>query len=135
MAKLKNLATCTPREFMRQTAKIRRAAKKWLTLTEIMNIRKRLPTYDKDATEEEKETALQEQSIQNVNAILDAVLEKYPDETIDLLGLCCFLEPEEVDNHSTEELLAAMNDMIGSEAVLGFFTSLAKLGQTGILNV
>lgn len=132
MEKLKNLATCTPREFLRQTAKIRNAAQKWLTLTDIQNIRKRVPTFKADATREEKKAAVQEQSVANVNAMLDAILEKYPDETVDLIAMCCFLEPDEVDNHSTEELLAAMTEMISSEAVLGFFTSLAKLAQTGI---
>lgn len=135
MEQLKNLANCTPREFIKQTAKIRRSVQKWLTLTDIVNIRKRLPDFPKDATPDEKSKMIQEQSVKNINAVMDAILEEYPDETIDVIALCCFLEPEDVDNYSTADLLTAMNDMIGNEAVLGFFTSLVKLARTNILSL
>lgn len=135
MEKLKNLATCTPREFIRQTAKIRQAVKKWLTLTDIINIRKRVPETPSNATKQEKAEALQEQAKKNVDAILDAIMEDHPDETIDLLAMCCFIKPEDVDNHTTEELLIALNEMLGSEAVIGFFTSLVNLARTGILTL
>ena len=38
---MKNLANCTPTEFLKQTSKIKRSAEKWLKVTDIMAIRKR----------------------------------------------------------------------------------------------
>lgn len=124
---MKNLANCTPREFMRQTWKIRNAVEKWLTLTDIMNIRKRLPELPKDATTEEKQKLLAEQSRKNIGLMLDAIMDEHPDETVDLLALCCFVEPENVDDHPMSEYLGAISDMVSNEDVLRFFTSLVQL--------
>ena len=54
--------------------------------------------------------------------------DEHPDETLDLLALLCFIEPEDVDNHSVDEFLEAITEMISNQAVIGFFTSLAQLG-------
>jgi hypothetical protein len=40
---MKNLANCKPSEFLSQTNKIRKSVEKWLKLTDIINIRKRIP--------------------------------------------------------------------------------------------
>ena len=127
---MKNLANCGPREFLRQTAKIRHAVEKWLTLTDIMNIRKRLPELPQDMPEDEKRDKVLEQAKINVGLMLDAIMDKYPDETADLLAMLCFVEPEDVDNYPMSEYLAAINDMIANEDVVRFFTSLARLART-----
>ena len=127
---MKNLANCGPREFLRQTAKIRHAVEKWLTLTDIMNIRKRLPELPQDMPEDEKRDKVLEQAKTNVGLMLDAIMDKYPDETADLLAMLCFVEPEDVDNYPMSEYLAAINDMIANEDVVRFFTSLARLART-----
>ena len=57
MSELKTLATCKPTEFVRQTNRIKKSVEKWLTDTDILNIRKRLPALElipKDAPEEER---------------------------------------------------------------------------------
>lgn len=126
---MKNLANCGPREFIRQTARIRHAVEKWLTLTDIMNIRKRLPKLAADMPEDERREKLAEQAKLNVGLILDTIMDKYPDETADLLALCCFVEPEEADNHPMSEYIGAFNDMIGNEDVMRFFTSLVRLAR------
>ena len=92
---MKSLATCGPREFMRQTARIRHDVQKWLKLTDIMNIRKRLPErpdFPADMSKDEKAAALREwnervaaQAKANLNDILDAIMDEHPDETVDLL--------------------------------------------------
>lgn len=120
---MKNLANCTPREFLRQTNRIRRAAARWLKLTDILNIRGRVPAA-------EREDALWAQAMENINAMLEAMLEKYPDETAELLGLMCFIEPEELEQHTMRELLGAFSELIGCPEVAGFFTALARLGRT-----
>lgn len=128
----KNLANCNPREFFRQTNKIRKAGAEWLSATQIMEIRKSLPTVDASATREEKRAAMAQQIRKNVNAILDSVLGTHPDETAELLGLCCFIEPADLDNHPMSELLGAVGEMLGSQEVIDFFISLARLGNLDI---
>lgn len=130
---MKNLANCKPSEFLRQTNKIRRAAEKWLKITEIMEIRKTLPDLPADVTAEERKAAIAKQGQVNFSAILDAILEKHPDETLELLAMLCFIEPEDADNHPVSDYLDAVSEMIGNESVLGFFTSLMRLAQTNIL--
>lgn len=126
---MKNLTNCTPREFMRQTAKIRHAVEKWLTLTDILNIRKRLPEIPYTATEAEKNELMREQTRKNLRAMADAILDEHPDETADLLALCCFIEPEDMDEHPMTEYLAAVAEMLGDENVISFFTSVVRWGQ------
>ena len=84
---MKHLANCTPREFLKQTNRIRRQAEKWLDWTRLKALRH--PLRDDLPLEAQiKESAL---------ALLDAVLSEHPDETAELLGLMCFIEPEDLD--------------------------------------
>ena len=143
MDKPKTLVNCKPSEFMRQTNKIRKSVYKWLTDTDIINIRKRIPDYEKvpsdaDMAKDVIERNRQKKNAQireNLSTILDAVLEEHPDETLEIIALCCFIEPENVDNYPVSFYLTAITELISDEAVLGFFTSLASLGQKNILNV
>ena len=131
---MKNLANCTPREFMRQTAKIRHAVEKWLTLTDIMNIRKRMAEMPTDATTEERKRLQEQQAKANLRAMFDAILDEHPDETADLLALCCFVEPEEAESHPMSEYIGAAADMVFDENVMRFFMSLLRWGQnSGLL--
>ena len=140
MSELKTLATCKPSEFLRQTNRIKKAAERWLTNTDIVNIRKRLPATEAvptDASFEERTAIVErnkklmmEQSKKNISAMLDAILEEHPDETLELLALCCFVEPENVDDYPISDYLAAFNTLINDKAVVNFFTSLVSLGQT-----
>jgi hypothetical protein len=63
-------------------------------------------------------------------SILDAVMDEHPDETLNLLALMCFVEPEHVDDHTMSEYFEAFTELINNEAVIGFFTSLARLAET-----
>lgn len=130
MAKLKNLANCKPSEFLVQTNKIRKAVSKWLTLTDIMNIRKKQPTLTDDMTEDEKQAAVTKQTNENFNAILDAVLEKNADATLEVLAMASFVEPEDVDKHTVKEYLISFTELMNDKDIISFFTSLVKLGQT-----
>ena len=127
--KIKNLANCTPREFLRQTNKIRKAVSKWLTLTKIMEIRKRLPELPEGLNEEERQARLVDQIQENANAMLDMILDEHPDETAELLGLLCFIEPEDLDQHSVAEMLGAFTELMNSREVIDFFISLGRLAS------
>lgn len=139
---MKTIATCKPSEFLRQTNRLRKSVEKWMRDVDIINIRKRVPVFDivpKDATQEQKEEIVKSnkdkadlQAIKNVNDILDAALDKYPDQTLELLALCCFVEPEDVDNHIISEYLDAFSELMNNKSVISFFTSLVQLGQTSI---
>lgn len=130
---MKNLANCKPSEFLRQTNKIRKAAEKWLKITDIMAIRRALPDLPADMPADERKAAIEKQGRENFSRILDSVLDEHPDETMEMLALLCFIEPEDADNHPVSEYLNAVSEMIGDEAVLNFFTSLMRLAQTNIL--
>lgn len=130
---MKNLANCTPREFLAQTVKIKRAVEKWLTITDIANIRKRVPAITEDMTKADKKKAIDAQVAANLSAIFDEVAEKHPDETITLMALTCFVEPNHVNDYPITDYLTAISEMIGNDAVIGFFSSLVKLARTGIL--
>ena len=117
---MKHLANCAPREFLRQTNRIRRQAEKWLDWTHLKALRP--PLRD--------DIPLEEQIKQSAMALLDAVLEQHPDETAELLGLMCFIEPEELDRHTSAELIGALGEMLACPEVIGFFTSSARWGRT-----
>lgn len=129
---MKTLANCSPREFLVQTNKIRKSVDNWLTLTGIMEIRKTLPDMPDNISDEDREKALEKQVNTNLQMMLDAILDEHPEETADLLGLLCFIEPDDLENHKMTEILASVTDIIGSPEVIGFFTSLAKTGLTNI---
>jgi c-di-AMP phosphodiesterase-like protein len=134
----KNLANCKPSEFLKQTFRIKKNVEKWLDHTDIMSIRKNMPEMlkiESGMTEdqrqvvfEENKKRLQSQSMKNVMTILDAVMDTHADETLELLALCCFIEPEDVDNYDISFYLNSISELIRNESVIGFFTSLAQLG-------
>lgn len=126
---MKTLANCNPREFLVQTNKIRKSVVKWLDDTKILEIRANKPQFREGATEEEKKTATIEQIKTNLSEMLDAMLDEHPEETAELLGLLCFIEPSDLDNHTMPELLNAFTEIINCPEIIGFFTSLMQLVQ------
>lgn len=129
---MKTLANCSPREFLTQTNKIRKSAEKWLDDTKILDIRRRKPIFAESATNEEKAAATSAQIRDNLTAMLDAILDEYPEETAEMLGLLCFIEPSELDKYTMPQLMGAFTEIISSPEIAGFFTSLMRLVQTNI---
>lgn len=126
---MKNLANCKPSEFLAQTNKIRKAVSKWLTVTDIMNIRKHVPELPEDVSDEDRKEALTQQAKENLSAMLDAILDEHPAETLELMALLCFVEPEDVDSHPMGEYITAINELLNDETTIGFFTSLTSLAR------
>ena len=125
---MKNLANCKPSEFLRQTNRVRHYVQKWMDITEIPKIRKRLPQIPEGASDEEKKKLTREQSTKNLGAMLDSALEEHPEETMGVLALACFIPVEEADDHPVDEYLEALSELIESEGAIRFFTSLVNLG-------
>lgn len=136
---MKTLATCTPIEFLKQTNKIRKSVQVWLEDTKILEIRNSVPALTpirKDMEESERlkifnenKAKIEKASRDNLFKILDEVLEKHPEETLEVLALCCFIEPENANEVSVRDYLNALAELLGDSAVMGFFTSLAQWGQ------
>lgn len=131
---MKTLATCKPSEFLRQTNLIRKSVANWLKVTDILNIRQRRPDFgDIPESDHAARAAVAEaQALDNINAMLEAMLEEHPDETLEVLALACFIEPDKVDEHTVSEYLDAFTELISSKSVLNFFISLARLEKTPI---
>ena len=139
---LKTLVSCKPSEFVMQTVRIKKSVEKWLTKTDIMNIRKKVPeleTIPENVTTEERVKIFkrnserqQNQITENLSTIFDAVFEEHPQETLEILALCCFVEPEHVDDYTMSEYMQAFVEIINDSAVTSFFSSLVRLGQTNI---
>lgn len=142
---MKTLVNCTPSEFLSQTYKIKTSVAKWLTDTDIINIRKKLPKgliklneikdgEDRAKVIEKNKELLEKQSRENLSIILDAIMKDHPQETLEILALICFIDPSEVDSHPMREYLMVINEIINDEAVIGFFTSLTRLGLMNTQN-
>lgn len=144
MSELKTLATCNPFEFLAQTNRIKESVEKWLTVTDVLNIRKRtaaLEMVPKDGTPEERQAVFErnkqastEQALKNLSAMWTAISVDHPKETVEVMALCCFIEPEEIVNYQTRDLMIAFNSLISDKAVIDFFTSFISLAQMGISN-
>lgn len=136
---MKNLATCKPSEFVAQTVRIKDAVAHWVEVIDLINIRNTKPAYltaPKNASAEKraeiikKNAELQrEQALENVNKILDNMLAKYPQETLAVLALSCFVEPEHVDDHTMDEYLQCITEMMSNKSVMSFFSLLAQLNM------
>lgn len=136
---MKNIANCKPSEFLAQTYKIMNSAEEWLNVTQVLDMRRNMPTLEEikeDATDEEKlatdernRKAIREQLNKNIRETLDQIMNTNAEKTLELLALCCFVEPKDVDNYSVPQYLESLNELISNKKVLDFFTSLVRLVQ------
>lgn len=141
---MKNLANCTPIEFLKQTNKIRHEVESWLKDTKILDIRKHRPNLidlkpsmtDDEMKEAKAENTKRsrEQVKKNISDMLDAALDEYTEQTLRLLALMCFVEPEDANSHKPIEYLNAFTEIISDKDVLDFFTSLMRLEQINTLD-
>lgn len=139
---MKNLANCKPSEFFKQAYKTKKAAEKWMKDTNIIELRGRIPELvkiTKEMTEEEKQNAFRENQqrikkagLENALEILDKALGEHAEETLEVLAYCFFLEPSEIDNYQVKDFLQGITELLTTPEVVGFFTSVAQLGQIGL---
>lgn len=145
--KLENIATCPPTKALAQCYKISEKLEKWLTVTDIANIRATapnllaIPRIPEKASEEEKEKIREEvkkaieenekrlsrQSIDNGFAIIKSVMGEHPEETMELLAMCCFIEPKDKDNYPLPFYMDALADIFENESIWRFFKSSVRL--------
>ena len=125
---MKTLANCTLKEFLMQSNKIRHAASTFSKSINLTEIRKTLPEFTGNETDEEKTALIKAQSKENISKILDRCLEENVDETIRIVGLMCFKTPEEAEIMEATEFLDVVLDLLCSERVINFFTKLMNSG-------
>lgn len=129
---MKNLSNCTNTEFLQQAVRIRAPFKAWLERTGIPAIRARVPEGWVDMTEEEvnalpaevreaRRAAALEQAARNTAEIIDAALTLDFDNTVALLCLATFTDPERFDDVPILDYLNAVQEMMRSPRVIGFF--------------
>lgn len=126
---MKTLANCSPAEFMKQGYLVAKKAGELFEKSQVLEIRKNMPTLSGKETVEEKQELMRKQSKKNISEMLQVLMCEYPDDTVELLGLLCFIPKEEIDNHSGFELFTAGIEVLNSKEVLDFLSSLMKLGQ------
>lgn len=126
---MKNLANCTPKEFLSQTVKIRKYVADWLTISKIAEIRKQKPVVEEGASVVDNQKAVLEQAQSNLLEIFDLIFEENADKTLGLLALLNFVEPEKVNDYPMSEYLKSVSELLSNDAVIGFFTSLPKLAN------
>lgn len=126
--KIKTLANCTLKEFLKQANKIRHEVEDLFTVANIKEIRKNIPTFTGKETEEEKAEIIRQQGRKNISDILDNCLEKNVDKTVKVIGLMCFKTEKEAENMEVSEFYDVVFELLGSKRVMDFFTKLVNSG-------
>ena len=136
---MKNLANCKPTEFFAQAYKTKKAAEKWMKSMGVFEIRNRKPDLVKitqEMTPEEKKEAFEENrrriqkaGFENTMELLEKGLGEHANETLEILALCFFINPEEIDNYEVKDFLQGITELIMTPEVVSFFTSVAQLDQ------
>lgn len=124
--KIKTLANCTVKEFLKQINKIRHEVEDLFTAANIKEIRKNIPTFSGEETEEQKAEIIREQGRKNISDILDNCLEKNVDKTVKVIGLMCFKTEKEAENMDVSEFYDVIFELLGSKRVIDFFMKLAN---------
>lgn len=123
---MKNLANCDSIEFISQGYKVIEAAKDLITKSKVLDIRSRRPKYTGNETPEEKAEKAREQAKKNIFDMLGCLMRDNPEKTAQVLGLMCFIEPEDIKNHKGIEFIAPATELLASREVLDFFSSLTS---------
>ena len=141
---MKNLANCTPVEFLKQTNKIRHSVEGWLKDTGVLEIRKNKPQLieitdsmsdeEKAKAEQENKDRMTAQVKKNISDMLDKAFETNADKTIEVLALLCFIEPKDANSVKPTVYLKNASEILSDKDVIDFFISLMRLEQTNILD-
>ena len=137
---MKNLVNCSPVEFLRQTNKIRHEAESWVKGIDLKSLQ-RLPddlvvvtdsmtTEEKEKTERENREKIRANTYRKISNLLDRALDEHAEETVNMMALMCFIEPDKVNDVGMITLLNEITTMLCDKTVLDFLSSLIRLGQT-----
>ncbi len=126
---MKTIANLHGKEFLRAINRTRHAVEKLMTVTNVLEIWKKNPTYTGKETPEERHEMARAQLKQNLNDVLDTLLEKHPEETYECIMALCVWE-DETEPDGIEMMMAVFN-LISDKRILDF---LLQLGKSGLFN-
>ena len=124
---MRTIANLNGIEFLRAVNRTRHAVEKLMTVTDVLTIWRKNPTFTGKETPEEKMAMQKNQIKQNLNDMLDALLEEHPEETYACIMAMCVSDEGEPEPDGIEMVMAAFN-LISDKRVLDFLFSLGKSG-------
>ena len=127
---MRTIANLNGVEFLRAINRTRHAVERLMTVTDVLKIWKKNPTFTGKETPEEQHEIARNQIKQNLNDVLDTLLEKYPEETYACVMALCVKEEGEPDPDGIELIMAAFS-LISDKRVLDF---LLQLGKSGLID-
>jgi peroxiredoxin family protein len=126
---MRTIANLNGVEFLRAINRTRHAVEKLMTVTDVLKIWKKNPTFTGKETAEERHEMQRKQIKQNLNDMLDTLLEKHPEETYACIMAMCVRDEGEPEPDGIEMVMAAFN-LISDKRVLDF---LLQLGKSGLI--
>ena len=126
---MKTIANLNGVEFLRAINRTRHAVEKLMTVTDVLKIWKKNPTFTGKETAAEKHEMQRKQLKQNLNDMLDTLLEKHPEETYACIMALCVRDEGEPEPDGIEIVMAAFS-LISDKRVLDF---LLQLGKSGLI--
>ena len=132
--KIKTLANCSTIDFLKQANKIRKAVGQFYDECNFGQIMRGQPEFPMNATETQREDIARNFRKNQLNEILDICLETNVEKTVEIIGLMCFMEKKEAENTPANILLGLALDLISNQAVIDFFSKMAKSGMIDMGN-
>lgn len=127
---MRTIANLSGVEFLRAINRTRHAVEKLMTVTDVLTICRKNPTFTGKETAEEKMAMQKNQIKQNLNDMLDALLEEHPEETHSCIMAMCVRDDGEPEPDGVELVMAAFS-LISDKRVLDF---LLQLGKSGLID-
>ena len=127
---MRTIANLNGVEFLRAINRTRHSVESLLTVTDVMNIWKKKPSFNGDETPEQKHGMEREQIKKNLNDILDSLLETHPEETYACIMALCVRDEGEPEPDGIELIMAAVS-LIADKRVMDFLLALGKSGLFG----
>ena len=124
---MRTIANLNGVEFLRAINRTRHAVEKLMTVTNVLSIWKKNPTFTGKETPEEKHEMARNQIKQNLNDMLDTLLEKHPEETYACIMAMCVRDEGEPEPDGIDMVMASFN-LISDKRVLDFLLQLGKSG-------
>lgn len=113
-------------EFLGQLYTVVDKVKRCISETGIMDIRKRVPQFTGEETEEERKQKLNEQAKKNVMDMAKRLMVEKPQAAIELFQSLCILEEDE-EYPKGFALLAVAFKCLENKEIMDFFMSLMSL--------
>lgn len=124
---MRTIANLSGVEFLRAINRTRHAVEKLMKTTDVLTIWRKNPTFSGKETPEEKQEMARNQIKKNLDEMLDSLLEKHPEVTMECIMAMCVKGEGEPDPDGIELVMAAFS-LISDKRVLDFLLQLGKSG-------